>query len=300
MLLALRLPPLVGGDDEQDERHRPDAGQHVADEPLVAGHVDEPDLAAVGSVHQAYPRSIVRPRRFSSAQRSGSMPVSRDDQARLAVVDVAGRGDDAQLARHQSSSGRRPPGRTGSRGSRSWTSSSATVRRSNSRCVGLDAAEDRRASRPAAGRRTRPDRAADLDAPRRDRAAGHGAAADHGLARAHVAHALEVAAERRRQLVRAALHLFGRRPQHAVHGQLVLLAADVRGRARPRAPPPASCPRGRRARSDGGAAARSGRHGRTTMPACGPPSSLSPENVTRSAPSASASRTAGSSAGIPS
>ena len=37
----------------------------------------------------------------------------------------------------------------------------------------------------------------------------------------------------------------------------------------------------------------------TMMPACGPPSSLSPENVTRSAPSASASATAGSSRGMP-
>ena len=46
MLLRLRFPPFVGRDDEHDERRRADAGEHVADEPLVARHVDEPDLSA--------------------------------------------------------------------------------------------------------------------------------------------------------------------------------------------------------------------------------------------------------------
>ena len=76
MLGRLRHPALVGGDDEQHGGHGPDAGEHGRDEPLVAGHVDERDLAARRSVVQAKPRSIVMPRRRSSAQRSGSMPVS--------------------------------------------------------------------------------------------------------------------------------------------------------------------------------------------------------------------------------
>ena len=46
VLLGLRLPPLVGRDDEQHQADRPDAGEHVADEPLVARDVDEADLAA--------------------------------------------------------------------------------------------------------------------------------------------------------------------------------------------------------------------------------------------------------------
>ena len=41
VLLGLRLPPLGGGDDEQARVDRPDAGEHVLDEPHVPGHVDE-------------------------------------------------------------------------------------------------------------------------------------------------------------------------------------------------------------------------------------------------------------------
>ena len=41
------------------------------------GTSTNPTSLPLGSVHHAYPRSIVSPRRFSSSQRSGSMPVSR-------------------------------------------------------------------------------------------------------------------------------------------------------------------------------------------------------------------------------
>ena len=47
-----------------------------------------------GSVVWANPRSMVRPRRFSSSKRSGSVPVEREDERRLAVVDVPSGGDD--------------------------------------------------------------------------------------------------------------------------------------------------------------------------------------------------------------
>src|SRR4029434_8337873 len=48
MLLRLRLPPLVGRDDEQHEADGSDPGEHRADEPLVPRHVDEPELATGG------------------------------------------------------------------------------------------------------------------------------------------------------------------------------------------------------------------------------------------------------------
>src|SRR5439155_8141199 len=41
------------------------------------GTSTNPIWRLLGSVHHAYPRSIVSPRRFSSAQRSGSIPVIR-------------------------------------------------------------------------------------------------------------------------------------------------------------------------------------------------------------------------------
>ena len=43
VLLALRLPALGGGHDEQAGVDAADAGQHVAQEAHVAGHVDEAD-----------------------------------------------------------------------------------------------------------------------------------------------------------------------------------------------------------------------------------------------------------------
>ena len=77
VLGGLRHPALVGRHHEQHGGHRPDAGQHVRHEPLVAGHVHERQpLTATAASSQAKPRSIVRPRRRSSAQRSGSIPVS--------------------------------------------------------------------------------------------------------------------------------------------------------------------------------------------------------------------------------
>ena len=46
VLLALRLPALGGGDDEQAGVDAADAGEHVAQEPDVAGDVDEADRLA--------------------------------------------------------------------------------------------------------------------------------------------------------------------------------------------------------------------------------------------------------------
>ena len=121
VLLRLRLPALVGRDDEQHEPDGPDAGEHVADEPLVPGHVDEPDLAAA---RQRGPR-VAEVDRESAAlllvEPIGVDPGERDDQRGLAVVDVAGRRDDAQRARQWVSPrrrGRRLRWRTGPRGRR--------------------------------------------------------------------------------------------------------------------------------------------------------------------------------------
>ena len=46
MLLALGHPAVTGRHDEQRDVDRTDAGQHVLDEALVTGDVDEPDLGA--------------------------------------------------------------------------------------------------------------------------------------------------------------------------------------------------------------------------------------------------------------
>ena len=51
MLAGLGHNALVGGDDEQGQVNAADAGQHILDEPLVARHVDDADLAAAGQRH---------------------------------------------------------------------------------------------------------------------------------------------------------------------------------------------------------------------------------------------------------
>ena len=73
----LRLPAFGRGDDEQARVDRADSREHVLDEADVAGHVDERDVRRrTAAWSHAKPRSIVSPRRFSSAKRSGSVPVS--------------------------------------------------------------------------------------------------------------------------------------------------------------------------------------------------------------------------------
>ena len=46
VLARLRHDAVVGRDDQQHEVDAADAGEHVADEALVAGHVDDADAAA--------------------------------------------------------------------------------------------------------------------------------------------------------------------------------------------------------------------------------------------------------------
>ncbi len=97
VLAGLGHHALVGGDDQQGQVDAAHAGQHVLDEALVAGHVDDADLLAAG---QAQP---------GEAEVDGHLPllllleaVGVDageglHQGRLAVVDVAGGADDVHL-----------------------------------------------------------------------------------------------------------------------------------------------------------------------------------------------------------
>ena len=92
VLLALRLPPLGGGDDEQAGVDAADAGQHVAQEPDVSRHVDEADRLVVddGMGEAEIDR---QPAALLLGEAVGIGPGERQDERRLAVVDVPGRGD---------------------------------------------------------------------------------------------------------------------------------------------------------------------------------------------------------------
>ena len=93
MLACLRHHRVVGRDDQHRQVEARRAGEHVADEPLVAGDVDQASRKSPRS-SAAKPRSIVIPRCFSAGRRSVSTPVRARTKARLAVVDVAGGAED--------------------------------------------------------------------------------------------------------------------------------------------------------------------------------------------------------------
>ena len=76
VLLGLRHDAVVGGDGEEHEIDAVRAGEHVPDEALVAGDVDDAARVPSGRSRWAKPRSMEMPRSFSSLSRSVSVPVS--------------------------------------------------------------------------------------------------------------------------------------------------------------------------------------------------------------------------------
>ena len=96
VLLRLRLPPLVGRDDEQHEADRSDAGEHRADEPLVPRDVDEPELASRGERAPRVPELDRQAPALLLVETIGVHPGQTRDEARLAVIDVAGGRDDGR------------------------------------------------------------------------------------------------------------------------------------------------------------------------------------------------------------
>ena len=198
VLLGLRLPTLVGGHDEEYEPHGSDAGEHVADELLVAGDVDEPDLAPARQRRPGVAEVDREPAPLLLGEAVGVDAGERDDQRRLAVVDVTGRRDDAQFARHRSvlvhevvafhgvEDGAGDVGNLRV-GDGPHVEQHVVVRR---------AAEHRRRARRAAVPRSEAgSRTAHPHAPGREGLTGERAAADHRVA-AHDVRAFEVAPDR--------------------------------------------------------------------------------------------------------
>ena len=96
MLARLRHHRFVGGDDEDHEVDAADAGEHVLDEPLVAGHVDEGEVDAVDDLvresevdRDAAGFLFLQPVRIGSGQRL--------HQCALPVIDVPRCADDDGL-----------------------------------------------------------------------------------------------------------------------------------------------------------------------------------------------------------
>ena len=100
MLERLGARAVVRRHDEQDGIDLAGPDEHVADEPVVAGHIHEVDRGAVVEIAGGrYPTSIVMPRALLLGQPVGIDPGQGAEQRRLAVVDVAGRADDDRRPR---------------------------------------------------------------------------------------------------------------------------------------------------------------------------------------------------------
>ena len=75
VLMGLRHNPFHDIDHQQNQVDAADAGQHVADEALVTGNIDDPGDHSSREAKGAKPRSMEMPRAFSSLRRSVSAPV---------------------------------------------------------------------------------------------------------------------------------------------------------------------------------------------------------------------------------
>ena len=284
--------PVVGGDDQQRgvDLARPD--EHVADQPVVPRDVDEVELGAVGSARWAYPTSIVIPRRRSSGSRSASIPVS----ARSSVVLPWSMWPAVPTTTVIGGPGRRQGSRDGPGRGRRRRRARPSAGRARPGPV-LDPADDRRLAGPQArGQRHR------RPAPARhqpDRRAASRPAATRRRwptpSRSTTTRAGRVgqSAPRARRPARRAPPggtAIIRQTGMSVDGPARLGTARA-SRPRRRGSP---CPAASRAPA-GRCRSRAIRSARpTTSPACGPPTSLSPLNVTMSAPAASRSPGVGS------
>ena len=94
MLLGLRHHAVVGGDGEQHEVDAVRAGEHVADEALVARDVDDARPGAVREIEVGEAEIDRDAALFLLLEPVGVLPGERLDEARLAVIDVAGGADD--------------------------------------------------------------------------------------------------------------------------------------------------------------------------------------------------------------
>ena len=94
MLLALRHHAVVGRDGEQHEVDSVRAGQHVADEALMAGDVDHARARAVGQGEVGEAEIDRNPALLFFLEAVGVLAGERLDQRGLAVIDMAGGADD--------------------------------------------------------------------------------------------------------------------------------------------------------------------------------------------------------------
>ncbi len=100
MFFGLRHHAVVGGDGEQDEVNAMSAGEHILDEALVAGHVDDTHGSAVRQVEVGETQIDGDAALFFFFEPVGVLAGEGFDQAGFAVVDMAGGADDIGHAKN--------------------------------------------------------------------------------------------------------------------------------------------------------------------------------------------------------
>ena len=93
----LRHRALVGGDHEQGQVDPPSPGEHVLDEPLMAGHVDDADLAAGGQRQPGKAQVDGEAAILLLAESVGVDAGERLHEGALSVIHVTGGADDVHL-----------------------------------------------------------------------------------------------------------------------------------------------------------------------------------------------------------
>ena len=268
MLERLRPRTFLRVDHEQEEVDPGRAGDHRADEALVARHVDEREPAAVRQLERRVAEVDRDAARLLLGQAVGVLAGERPHEPRLAVVDVAGGADRQRHARTAAA-----------------TSSTLVVRERAAVEQQAAVADDPDHRRLVPAQRFR-ERLSSI-AQANDGSSASGSAPPP--TRATVSSTSPpTAAARRSARARTAARVLVQHPQHRDLAQRAVGLEVEQQR---------SFERGEAELVDAQRAVQRmaaqpldrGRRGRRRSPACGPPSSLSPLKQTRSAPAASAS-----------
>src|SRR5689334_5545722 len=272
MLVGLRARAIIGGDDEQRGIDLAGADQHVADELVVTGDVDEVDrLAAVDvEMRVAHVDRHATPSLLGEAIRVDAGQGMQ--QRRLAVIDVAGRADDdghPSLARAARTAAMTVASSDGSTVRRSRTTWPRSIRPMSGGSPSRNAprsadAFDRRSSMPADGSVSPGSEPPPTVASRSTVVAPSPIASAIAVARCWTS-ATGIASIRHTGISRTA-----RPDRYNPSVRATPAIVDLSGRI---------------ARASGSRRMRAMRSARpTTRPACGPPTSLSPLKVTTSEP----------------
>jgi hypothetical protein len=98
MLAGLRHRAVIGGDHQQGAVDSGDPGQHVVDQPFMAGHVDEAQPRAIREIGIGKAEIKRHAALFLFRQTVGIRPCQGFDEQGLAVVDMPGGCDDHRRA----------------------------------------------------------------------------------------------------------------------------------------------------------------------------------------------------------